>query len=63
MIHPPTEELAKHLTLFYYNRPGRGDIQPYGLEREVEDLGALVAEAGGTAAVYAHSSGGKPSTA
>ena len=53
--------LAKHLTLFYYNR--RGDIQPYALEREVEDLGALVAEAGGTAAVYAHSTGGKPSTA
>src|SRR5918994_4656517 len=30
---------------------------PYALEREIEDIGALVAEAGGTASVYGHSSG------
>jgi pimeloyl-ACP methyl ester carboxylesterase len=35
-------------------------LEPFGLpkvEREVEDLAAVIAEAGGTAAVYGHSSG------
>ena len=43
-----------------YDRRGRGDsgdTPPYAIEREVEDLGALIAEAGGTASVYGHSSG------
>src|SRR5215218_1370978 len=57
---PTAEELAKHFTVFNYDRRGRGDsgdTQPYAVEREIEDIGALIAEAGGTASVYGHSSG------
>ena len=58
--HPLAERLAEHLTVFNFDRRGRGesgDTAPYAVEREIEDLGALIAEAGGTAAVYGHSSG------
>jgi len=57
---PLAEELSRHLTVFNYDRRGRGDsgdTAPYAVEREIEDLGALIAEAGGTASVYGHSSG------
>jgi pimeloyl-ACP methyl ester carboxylesterase len=57
---PTAEELAKHFTVFNYDRRGRGnsgDTTPYTVEREIEDIGALIAEAGGTASVYGHSSG------
>ena len=60
LMRPTAEELAKHFTVFNYDRRGRGDSRdttPYALEREIEDIGALVAEAGGTASVYGHSSG------
>lgn len=53
------EQLAKQFTVVCYDRRGRGesgDTAPYAVEREVEDLGALIAEVGG-AAVYGHSSG------
>ena len=46
--------------MFNYDRRGGGDstdAAPYALEREIEDLGALIAEAGGRASVYGHSSG------
>ncbi len=49
---PTAEELAKHFTVFNYDRRGRGDsgdTAPYAIEREIEDIGALIAEAGGTA--------------
>jgi pimeloyl-ACP methyl ester carboxylesterase len=39
-------------------RGGSGDTQPYALEREFEDLQALIAEAGGSAHLYGVSSGG-----
>jgi pimeloyl-ACP methyl ester carboxylesterase len=59
-----TQELADHLakefTVVNYDRRGRGesgDTAPYAVEREVEDLGALIAEVGESAAVYGHSSG------
>ena len=58
---PPVELLAPHFTVYTYDRRGRGlstDTPPYAVEREVEDLAALVAEAGGSAFVYAMSSGG-----
>jgi pimeloyl-ACP methyl ester carboxylesterase len=58
---PPVEPLAEHFTVYLYDRRGRGastDTRPYAIEREVEDLAALIAEAGGSAAVYATSSGG-----
>jgi pimeloyl-ACP methyl ester carboxylesterase len=61
---PSTSELASllsdHLSVFHYDRRGRGDsgdTPPYAIEREVEDLEALVDEAGGTARLYASSSG------
>jgi pimeloyl-ACP methyl ester carboxylesterase len=58
---PPVEALAAHFTVYVYDRRGRGasgDTPPYSTRREVEDLAALLAEAGGSASVYAFSSGG-----
>ena len=52
--------LAPHFTVITYDRRGRGesgDTQPYAIEREVEDLAALVEAAGGTAYVAGQSSG------
>lgn len=60
VTRPTAEELAKHFAVLNYDRRGRGDsgdAAPYAIEREIEDIGALVAVAGGTASVYAHSSG------
>src|SRR5262249_190666 len=55
------EELKTNFTVYTYDRRGRGesgDTQPYAAEREVEDLAALIKEAGGTAHVFGQSSGG-----
>ena len=44
----------------HYDRRGRGesnDTQPYSPEREVDDIAALVEEAGGTASLLGLSSG------
>ncbi len=52
--------LAPHFTVITYDRRGRGesgDTQPYAIEREIEDLEALLAVAGGTAYVSGQSSG------
>ena len=52
--------LAPHFTVFAYDRRGlgsSGDTAPYAVDREVEDLEALIHEAGGSAAVFGHSSG------
>jgi pimeloyl-ACP methyl ester carboxylesterase len=54
-------ELAGHFTVYNQIRRGRGasgDTLPYALEREIEDLEALVAKAGGKAHLYGVSSGG-----
>jgi pimeloyl-ACP methyl ester carboxylesterase len=54
------ELLARHFTVIHYDRRGRGesrDTQPYTVRREVEDLEALIDEAGGQAYVYGVSSG------
>src|SRR6266508_2492662 len=53
-------ELAPALTAICYDRRGRGDsgdAAGYAVEREIEDLAALVEHAGGEAAVFGHSSG------
>lgn len=53
--------LAERFTVYTYDRRGRGDsgdTAPYAVEREVEDLAALIDQAGGSAFVYAISSGG-----
>lgn len=55
-----TELLAADFTVVTYDRRGRGgstDTPPYAVGREVDDLAALIAEAGGSAFVYAVSSG------
>jgi pimeloyl-ACP methyl ester carboxylesterase len=55
------ERLTGHFTVYTYDRRGRGesgDTQPFAVEREIEDLEALVAQAGGSAFGYAMSSGG-----
>ena len=52
--------LAPDFTVFAYDRRGRGDsgdTLPYAVEREVEDIEALIDEAGGSAFVFGHSSG------
>ena len=54
-------ELASRFTTYNYDRRGRGDsgdTQPYALAREIEDLEAVIAAAGGTAHLYGVSSGG-----
>ena len=52
--------LAPHFTVYNYDRRGRGDsgdTKPYAVEREVEDIEALIDGAGGAAYLYGHSSG------
>jgi len=54
------DRLAPRLTAFAYDRRGRGesgDAGPYRVERELEDLDALIDTAGGSAFVFGHSSG------
>ena len=53
--------LAPHFTVYGYDRRGRGgsgDTLPYAVDREIEDIEALVEHAGGAAFLYGHSSGG-----
>ena len=52
--------LARSFTVYNYDRRGRGDSgdnKPYAVEREIEDIEALIDEAGGWAYLYGHSSG------
>ncbi|MEV0615898.1 alpha/beta hydrolase [Nonomuraea sp. NPDC050404] len=52
--------LARWFTVYNYDRRGRGgsgDTQPYAVGREIEDLAAVVAAAGGSAMVFGGSSG------
>jgi pimeloyl-ACP methyl ester carboxylesterase len=55
-----TQLLAPHFTVYNYDRRGRGDsgdTKPYSVQREVEDLDALIGAAGGSSYVYGKSSG------
>jgi pimeloyl-ACP methyl ester carboxylesterase len=57
---PMAAALAGHFTVFTYDRRGRGDSSdrgPYEVQREVEDLEAVIGEAGGQAVVFGVSSG------
>ncbi|RZJ07314.1 MAG: alpha/beta hydrolase [Rubrivivax sp.] len=52
--------LAKDFTVYAYDRRGRGgsgDNAPYAVQREVEDIEAVIDAAGGSAHVYGKSSG------
>jgi pimeloyl-ACP methyl ester carboxylesterase len=58
---PLIPELAEKFTVYNYARRGRGesgDTPPYTVEREIEDLQALIAQDGGAARVFGASSGG-----
>jgi pimeloyl-ACP methyl ester carboxylesterase len=57
---PLADLLAQHFTVFHYDRRGRGDstdTQPYAMEREFEDIEAIIDEGGGSAFLYGISSG------
>jgi pimeloyl-ACP methyl ester carboxylesterase len=57
---PLAEVLSQDFSVFTYDRRGRGDSDdaaPYAVEREVEDIEALIGEAGGAAFVFGRSSG------
>lgn len=59
-MKPLAALLEPDFTVFTYDRRGRGEsgnTLPYAVEREVEDLEALIEEAGGSAFVYGNSSG------
>jgi pimeloyl-ACP methyl ester carboxylesterase len=52
--------LASHFSVFSYDRRGRGgsgDAAQYQVQREVEDLDAVIQAAGGSASVFGYSSG------
>lgn len=52
--------LAPHFTVINYDRRGRGgsgDTQPYAVQREVEDIEALIDAASGSAFLFGSSSG------
>jgi pimeloyl-ACP methyl ester carboxylesterase len=57
---PLAAALADRCRVFNVDRRGRGDsgdAPAYAVQREIEDLGAVIEAAGGSAAVFGHSSG------
>ena len=57
---PISAQLKDRFTVVTYDRRGRGesgDTKPYDPQREIEDLGAVIDANGGTAALFAISSG------
>jgi pimeloyl-ACP methyl ester carboxylesterase len=53
--------LAPGHSVYTYDRRGRGDsgdTPPYAVDREIEDLQAVIEAAGDSAALFGHSSGG-----
>lgn len=60
---PLAEALSAHCRVINVDRRGRGESDdksehpPYLVEREVEDIAALIDAAGGSASLYGHSSG------
>jgi pimeloyl-ACP methyl ester carboxylesterase len=57
---PLAQALAPRFTVLNYDRRGRGDsgdTAPYAVDREIEDLAALISAAGGSASVFGYSSG------
>jgi pimeloyl-ACP methyl ester carboxylesterase len=57
---PVAELLADGFSVFNYDRRGRGpsgDTHPYAVQREVEDIEAVIGAAGGPVSLYGSSSG------
>ncbi|SHN75733.1 Pimeloyl-ACP methyl ester carboxylesterase [Geodermatophilus obscurus] len=60
LMRPTAQALGEHFTTVDYDRRGRGDsgdTLPYAVEREIEDIAALIDRVGGRAHLYGHSSG------
>ncbi|MER5937228.1 alpha/beta hydrolase [Streptomyces sp. NPDC001928] len=60
-VAPLAVPLSERFRVVVYDRRGRGqsgEESPYAVEREVEDLAALIDAVGGEAALYGTSSGG-----
>lgn len=58
---PLASALSERFTVYNYARRGRGgssDPSPYEVAREIDDIDALIGEAGGTAHLYGVSTGG-----
>ena len=54
------ELLSPHFTVYTFDRRGRGESsnsKPYSVDREIEDIEALIDAAGGPASIYGISSG------
>jgi pimeloyl-ACP methyl ester carboxylesterase len=57
---PLARALERTVMVFNYDRRGRGDsgdTAPYTIDREIDDVDALIAAAGGSASVFGYSSG------
>jgi len=57
---PLVSELTPHFTVYNMDRRGHGqseDTAPYSVEREIEDLNALITKAGEAVCLYGHSAG------
>jgi pimeloyl-ACP methyl ester carboxylesterase len=57
---PLAAELEREFTVFNFDRRGRGmsgDTQPYHVQREIEDLAALIDQANSKVFLYGHSAG------
>ncbi|WP_138759961.1 alpha/beta fold hydrolase [Modestobacter altitudinis] len=60
LMRPTAQALGEHFRTVTYDRRGRGDsgdTLPYSVDREVEDIAALIDQLGGPAHLYGHSSG------
>lgn len=60
LMRSTAQAFGEYVTAVNYDRRGRGDsgdTQPYAVEREIEDLAALIDRTGGSAHLYGHSSG------
>jgi pimeloyl-ACP methyl ester carboxylesterase len=58
---PLVDLLSTRLTVLNYDRRGRGDsgdTPPYAVDREYEDLAAVIDAAGGSASLFGNSGGG-----
>jgi pimeloyl-ACP methyl ester carboxylesterase len=59
--NPLIPKLAEYFTVYSYDRRGRGEstnTKPYAVEREIEDIDALIAHAGQPVYLFGTSSGG-----
>ncbi|MGY4856446.1 alpha/beta fold hydrolase [Cryobacterium sp. AP23] len=60
-MRPLAALLADRFTVYVYDRRGRGasgDTLPFAVDREIDDIAALIGAAGGRAALFGMSSGG-----